>query len=307
MSRPVVWVPEHVHEDALSRLAESAEVLGPGEISEDDRKRVDGIVVRSTIVDEALMDGLPMLRAIGKHGAGVDTIDVALAEERGIQVDRAAGANAESVADLAVGLALLLLRSPDRHDAALRAGGRVPEAERTGWELGERRCGIAGLGAIGSAVLRRLKAFGPTVTAFDPGLDNDHWPDEVGRAESLDDLMVASDLLFLHLPLLPSTRHSVDAEALARMPQGAMIVNCARGGIVVEADLAAALSSGHIAGAASDVFEEEPPSPDNPLFGENRRFIGLSHQGAATYEGLRRTGLMIVDKLLAALDRDAPA
>lgn len=303
MRRPVVWVTEHVHEDALQRLAESAEVLGPGEISDEDRVRVEGIVVRSTVVDQEFMDTLPALRAIGKHGAGTDTIDVDLAEERGIQVDRAAGANAESVADLAIGLALQLLRAPDRHDAALRDGGRVPEAERTGFELGERHCGIAGLGAIGSSVLRRLEPFGPDVTAFDPGLADEDWPEGVGRAPDLQALLSWCDLVFLHLPLLPSTRHSIDAAALARMPAGAMIVNCARGGIVVEQDLADALASGHIAGAASDVFEQEPPSPYNPLFAEGLRFIGLSHQGAATHEGLRRTGLMIADKLLAALDQ----
>lgn len=305
MGRPVVWVTEHVHQDALDRLADEAEVLGPGDIDDADRERVTAVVVRSTVVDEAFLDGLPNLRAIGKHGAGVDTIDVDLAEERGIRVDRAAGANAESVADLAVGLALQLLRAPDRHDAALREGGRVPEDERTGWELGERRCGIAGLGAVGSAVLRRLRAFGPAVTAFDPGTPGDEWPDGVARASDLDDLLARCDLVFLHLPLLPSTRHAVDADALARMPAGSMLVNCARGGIVVEQDLADALSSGHLAGAASDVFEEEPPSPDNPLFADGVRFIGLSHQGAATHEGLRRVGLVIADKVLDALSSEA--
>lgn len=303
MRRPVVWVTEHVHEDALQRLAESAEVLGPGEISADQRERVNGVVVRSTVVDRAFMDTLPALRAIGKHGAGTDTIDVELARQRGIHVDRAAGANAESVADLAVCLALLLLRAPDHHDAALRQGRRVPVEQRTGHELGERHCGIAGLGAIGSAVRRRIEAFGPDITAFDPGVADEDWPSGVARASDMDALLSACDLVFLHLPLLPATRHSIDAAALARMPAGSMIVNCARGGIVVEQDLADALASGHIAGAASDVFEHEPPSPDNPLFAEGLRFIGLPHQGAATHEGLRRTGLMIADKLLAALDQ----
>lgn len=305
-TRPVIWVTEHVHPDAVARLGEVGEVLGPGPVDDQDMTRVEGIVVRSTVVDEALLDALPSLRAIGKHGAGVDTIDVDLATERGIRVDRAAGANAESVADLALALALLLLRAPDLHDRALRRDEQPPEEVRTGYELGERRCGIAGLGAIGSAVLQRLRPFGPTIAAFDPGFDDDDWPDDVDRAEDLDALLSSSDLLFLHLPLLESTRGRLDAAALGSMPRGAMLVNCARGGIVVEQDLADALASGHLAGAASDVFTEEPPSPDNPLFTDGLRFVGLSHQGAATHEGLRRTGLVIADKLLAALAETDP-
>lgn len=301
-ARSVIWVAEPIHPEACQRLAREAEVLGPGPLPPERRNDVRAVIVRAHVVDRALIDGLPGLRVVGKHGAGLDNVDLPLMEDRGIQVFRTEGANAESVADLAVMHALTLLRSPFHHDRALRQGRNGDDAWRVGFELAERRIGILGMGAIGRAVAARLTGgFQARVLGHDPGLPEALWPGAMKRAADLDGFLSGTDLLFLHLPLLPETRHLIDARALARLRPGAFVVNCARGGIVEEPALAAALRSGHVAGAASDVFEQEPPAPDNPLFAEGLNFIGTPHLGGSTQAGLRRTGMIIAERVLQAL------
>ena len=301
--RNLIWVTEPIHADAIALLADAAEVLGPGAIPDARRADVTALVVRAYPVDEALLNGLPNLKVIGKHGAGTDNIDMEVANRRGIEVFRADGANAESVADLAVLLALLLLRSPDLHDQALKRGEAARASIPAGFELSERRIGILGMGAIGRAVASRLiGGFSANVSGYDPALPQEIWPESVRRHDDLPALLKDTDLLFLHLPLLPQTRHLIGGAELSALGPGAIIVNCARGGIVDEGALAEALASGQIAAAASDVFEAEPPAPDNPLLAGSGRFIGTPHIGASTNAGLRRTGLIIGQKVLDALN-----
>lgn len=301
--RNVVWVTEPIHADAIKLLSDSAEVLGPGAVPDARRKDVTALIVRAHPVDESLLESLPNIKVIGKHGAGTDNIDMEAADRRKLQVFRAEGANAESVADLAILLAMMLLRSPDLHDRAIRSAGASPHAIPGGFELSERRIAILGMGAIGRAVAARLTGgFQADVSGYDPALPQDMWPPAVRRRDELMEMLDDTDLLFLHLPLLPQTRNLIDKAALARLGPGAMIVNCARGGIVDEAALAQALASGQIAAAASDVFATEPPAPDNPLLAGSGRFIGTPHIGASTNAGLRRTGTIIVQKVLDALN-----
>lgn len=298
MSRPVVHVLEDIHPDAMDHLAQSADVLGP-EIAFP--STCDALIVRARKVSAQDIASCPDLKVIGKHGAGLDAIDVDAAERRGITVLSTPGVNAESVADLAVGFALSLIRNIPAVSEATKRGDRLTPALRNGWELGELSAGIFGLGAIGRATAHRLMAgFGGRVQAFDPGIPPDLWPDAIGRVDNLSDLLAGSQILFLHAPLLPSTRNVIDASALAVMPEGSYLVNCARGGIVDEAALANALHRGHIAGAASDVFAQEPPAPDNPLFA-CPTFLAAPHLGASTNGGLRRVGLSIVDQVLESL------
>lgn len=298
MSRPVVHVLEDIHPDALDHLSKSADVLGP-EI--DFPSTCDAVIVRAKHVTAQDIADCPKLKVIGKHGAGLDAIDVDAAERRGITVLSTPGVNAESVADLAVGFALSLIRNIPAVSEATKRGDRLTPALRNGWELGELSAGIFGLGAIGRATAHRLMAgFGAHVQAFDPGISSERWPNAIARVDSLRELLGRSQILFLHAPLLPSTRNVMDATALALMPRGAYLVNCARGGIVDEAALADALRSGQIAGAASDVFAHEPPSPDNPLFA-CPTFLAAPHLGASTNGGLRRVGLSIVDQVLDSL------
>lgn len=301
--RNVIWVTENIHPDAIELLAADAEVLGPGPISDARLNDVTALVVRAHPVDQSLLSSLPMLKVIGKHGAGTDNIDMDAAERRNLQVFRAEGANAESVADLAVLFAILLLRSPDLHHQALKHGKPARADIPGGFEVSERHIGILGMGAIGRAVASRLTGgFSADVSGYDPGSPQDTWPASVRRHDDVTTLLQATDLLFLHLPLLPETRNLIGRSELSSLRPGAMIVNCARGGIVDEQALADALASGQIAAAASDVFETEPPAADSPLLAGSGRFIGTPHIGASTNAGLRRTGMIIGQKVLDALN-----
>ena len=298
MSRPIVHVLEDIHPEALDHLSRSADVLGPDSPFP---SACDALIVRARKVTADDIAACPDLKVIGKHGAGLDAIDVDAARDKGIVVLSTPGANAESVADLAIGFALSLIRNIHAVSDATKQGNRLPPELRNGWELGELPAGIFGLGAIGRATAQRLIAgFGSRVHAFDPGIPSEQWPEAIGRTSSLSDLLGGSRILFLHAPLLPSTRNAIDAAALDLMPEGSYLVNCARGGIVDEVALADALKSGKIAGAASDVFAQEPPSSDNPLF-TCPTFLAAPHLGASTNGGLRRVGLSIVEQVLDSL------
>lgn len=301
--RNVIWVTEPIHPDAMAMLKGAADVIGPGPLPEARRGDVTAIVVRAHKVDRPLLENLPGLKVIGKHGAGTDNIDMDVARGRNLQVFRADGANAESVADLAVLFAMLLLRSPDLHDQSLRHDAPKRSDIPQGFEVSERKIGILGMGAIGRAVAARLVGgFGADVAGYDPVLTQETWPAGVRREADIPALLQRTDLLFLHLPLLPETRNLIDRSQLSMLLPGAVIVNCARGGIVNEQALADALASGQVAAAASDVFEVEPPARDNPLLAGSGRFIATPHIGASTNAGLRRTGLIIVQKVLDALN-----
>lgn len=303
VDRPTICVTEHIHPDAMARLAEIGNVIGPGPEADDWPARAEAVIVRSAPVSQEQLQRATRLRVIGKHGAGTDTIDVQAANAAGIPVLTAAGTNAESVADLAICLALNLLRAPDLHDAALRGGRMLAPRQRIGFELSELQAGILGMGAIGRAVAQRLvHGFGASVLAYDPMLPASDWPERVERAETVDDVLSRSGILFLHLPLLPETTHVLNERAFALMPRGSFVVNCARGGIVDEAALAEAIADGHIAGAASDVFEAEPPDPQHALFSAGR-FIGTPHIGGSTEAGLKRTGMLIAERVISELKK----
>ena len=296
--RPVVHVLGTIHPNALAILGRDADILTDADPFP---SACDGIVVRTRPITGAEIAACPNLKVIGKHGVGVDAIDVAAAAAAGIAVESTPGANAESVADLAIGFALALIRNILPVTLALRAGDPLPGDLRIGWDLGELPAGIVGFGAVGRAVARRLVGgFGTPTRAFSPGLTDARLMPGVARASSLDALLAESRIVFLHLPLQPSTRGIIDADALAAMPKGAYLVNCARGGIVDEAALVEALASGHLAGAASDVFAVEPPSPDHPLL-KQRNFLALPHLGASTNGGLERVGSEIVRKVLGVI------
>jgi len=299
---PTVHVLEPIHEEALEQLRAKVHVVAP----EDQgvacwHDNADAIIVRSHSVSAEDIARARKLKVIGKHGAGTDTIDVEAANQASIDVVSTPGANAASVADLALAMALSLSRNLMEHTEALRNGITLKNAQRIGWEIGELKAGIVGLGAIGRAVASRLQGgFDVSVTAYDPGISEDAWPQDVDRADSLEALLASSSLLFLHVGLNEATRGMIDRKALATLPKNAFLINCARGGVVDESALAEALANGHLGGAASDVFEQEPPSPELPLL-QQPGFIATPHIGGSTHEGLRRTGLEVVDKVLTQL------
>lgn len=293
--RPVVHVLGNIHPSAIELLQRQADLLTDADPFPSD---CDGIVVRTRAITGAEIGACPNLKVIGKHGVGVDAIDVAAATAAGIVVHSTPGANAQSVADLAVGFALALIRNVMPITMALREGRTVESSLRIGWDLGELRAGIVGYGAVGQAVARRLvRGFGTPTLAYSPGRVSARPEAGVEFARSLAELLARSRIVFLHMPLTPGTRGIVNAAALASMPKGSYLVNCARGGIVDEGALACALASGHLAGAASDVFSVEPPLPDNPLL-QQPNFLAMPHLGASTNGGLERVGTEIARKVL---------
>lgn len=214
----------------------------------------------------AVFDALPDLRVVGKPGSGIDNIDVAAATERGITVTHTPGMNADSVGEFAVGMLISLLRKVGTSEAHLRAGGwRSPEW--WGRELRGETVGLLGLGATGTATAERLHPFGPDLVAHDPYVDEAH-AEELGiELLDLGELLDRASVLSVHVRLTEETRGLVDADALARLGEDGILLNTARAGVVERDALYDALRHGTVGGAALDVFHDEPPTPDDPVFG----------------------------------------
>ena len=223
---------------------------------------VDAVIAGSEAYNPRVFAARPQLRVIARVGVGYDAVDLSAATAAGAAVTIAPGTNQGSVAEHAFALMLGLTRHiPARH-SALAAGGwnRLMSVPRRG-----RTLGLAGLGRIGKAVAARALAFEMRVLAFDPVPDTAFCQTHGIELVPFDRLLSESDFLSLHLPLTPETRHVISTNTIARMKPGAVLVNTSRGGLVCEADLVAALRDGRLAGAALDVFEEEPTPADNPL------------------------------------------
>lgn len=218
-----------------------------------------GLVVRNrTQVRAALLDAAPQLLVVGRLGVGLDNIDLEACRARGVEVCPATGANDEAVAEYVVAAALVLLRGAWFATEAVRAGSWPREAASAGREVAGKRMGLVGLGRTAREVARRARTLGMEVAAFDPHLPPDDAAWRGVASVDLATLAARSDVLSLHVPLTPETRHLASAGLIARMRTGAVLVNAARGGVVDEAALAAALREGRLAGAALDVFEVEP-------------------------------------------------
>src|SRR5579875_3670470 len=226
----------------------------------------DGLVVRSAVqVDDALMAAAPKLRVIGRAGVGVDNIDAEAATRRGIVVMNTPGANAVAVAELALGLMIALARQLPRADSTMHAG-KWEKKSLQGSELRGKKLGILGLGRIGLEVARRAQSFGMEVIGHDPFVAASIARENSIGLVSTEELFREADYLTLHVGLTPQTAGIINASTLATMKKGARIVNCARGELIDEQALAGALRSGQIAGAALDVFHNEPLK-DSAFFG----------------------------------------
>lgn len=257
------------------------------------------ILSRQGPVTAAAMDAAPGLRVVARHGVGVDDVDVAEAQRRGIVVTRAPGSNTQAVAEHAMALLLALAKDLPLLSAEV-AGGAWRRAETKVRDVAGLRLGLVGCGAIGQAVARLAAAFGMSAAAFDPGL-----PDGTGieAMASLHALLARSDVLSLHLPLLPATRRLIGAAELAALPRGAIVLNTARGGLIDEAALLQALEAGHLAGAGLDVFEDEPPPADHPLR-RHPRVICTPHVAGVTDGSLVNMGVMAAECIVAVLRGD---
>src|ERR1017187_8752219 len=251
----------------------------------------DGLVVRSAVqADDALMAFAPKLRVIGRAGVGVDNIDAAAATRRGIVVMNTPGANAVAVAELTIALMLALARKLPMANATMHAG-KWEKKSLQGMELRGKTLGILGLGRIGLEVARRAKGFGLEIIGSDPFVSAAVARENGIRLVTLDELLAGSDYISLHVGLTPQTTGVINAKSLAAMKKGVRIVNCARGELIDDAALVAALKSGHVAGAALDVFTVEPLK-DSPYF-EFDNVILTPHIAGSTGEAQEAVGIQI--------------
>ncbi|RPJ26132.1 MAG: hydroxyacid dehydrogenase [Chloroflexi bacterium] len=261
----------------------------------------DGMVVRSrTKVRQALIDVCPNLKVIVRGGAGLDTIDHEYAKSRGIVVMNTPLANSASVAELAIGYMLMLARSLYKASSTMKAE-KWDKKSFTGDEIGGKTLGLIGCGNIGKETARRALALGMKVVACDPYVA----PLNGIKMVTLDELLVQADYISLHLPKTKDSANMIGAEQFAKMKDGVRIINCARGGIVNEEALYEALTSGKVAGAALDVFAEEPPTDWKLLKLDN--VIASPHIGAGTKEAQARVGAEVAEKLINFAKNMQPA
>ncbi|OUD00372.1 hypothetical protein CA983_25935 [Streptomyces swartbergensis] len=259
----------------------------------------DAVLVRSaTRIDAEALAAAPRLKVVARAGVGLDNVDVTAATAAGVLVANAPASNVVSAAEHAVALLLALARHVPQAHAALR-DGRWARSSFTGVELAGKTLGVLGLGRIGSLVARRLAAFDMEVIAYDPYADEEHAHALGVRLTGLDELLARARFLTVHLPLTEGTAGLIGSDALRRVRPDLRIVNAARGGIVDEQELYAALKEGRIAGAALDVYAQEPCT-DSPLF-ELDNVIATPHLGASTPEAQERAGTQAAESVLLAL------
>jgi len=253
----------------------------------------DGMVVRSrTKVRQALIDACPNLKVIVRGGVGLDTIDADYARSKGITVMNTPKASSASVAELTIGYMFALARSSFQAANSMKAE-KWEKKKFEGAELGGKTLGLIGIGNIGREVARRANALGMEVQAFDPYVKEA----EGVKLVSLEDLLASSDYISLHLPKTAESAGMIGKDAFARMKPGVRVINCARGGIIDEPALTAALENGKVAGAALDVYAEEPPTDWNLI--KHANVICSPHIGAATKEAQGRVGAEVAEKLIA--------
>jgi D-3-phosphoglycerate dehydrogenase len=265
-----------------------------------------GLIVRSeTKVTAEIIGAGDQLRVIGRAGTGVDNIDVEAATARGIVVMNAAAGNSVTTAEHTIALLLALARKTPQAHASLKSG-RWDKKRFIGTELCGKTLGVIGLGNIGKIVAVRALGLAMKVIAFDPYLTREIAAQSGIEMVSLEDLFRRSDFITVHTPLTDATRGIIGAEAFARMPDGVRIINCARGGLVDETALYDAIKAGRVAGAALDVFAEEPPPKDHPLLGLEEVIV-TPHLGASTTEAQDQVAVTIAEQVGAFLGTGAIA
>ena len=263
---------------------------------------IDGYIAGLDAIDANALKTADRLKVICRYGVGVDNVDLDAAREKGIIVTNTPGANSVSVAELALGLILALARQiPDAVEAVHQ--GKWPRY--SGISLEGKTIGILGLGAIGKQLARRLKGFDCKILAFDPFADAAFAKENQIELSSIEEVIVKSDFLSLHLPLLPETRGLVNDAFLNRMKQGSFLINTSRGEVVDEGALLRALQSGHIKGAGLDAFTVEPPDPKNPLL-NLPQVIATPHLGAQTDGATSNMGWFAMRDCLAVLRNEQP-
>lgn len=301
-----ILVPDQVDQAALDVLAQSnaLRVTAPGQMKREETLAAiadaDALIIRSaTKADAELIHAAPRLKVIARAGVGVDNVDLDAATERGIVVMNTPGGNTISTAEFTFGLMLSLARFIPQGDASLRSG-TWDRKSFTGVELKGKTLGLVGLGRIGREVGKRAIAFEMTVIGYDPYVDEAAVRALGIEKVSLDELYARADFISLHSLVTPETRGMINAESISKMKKGVRIVNAARGVLINDYDLAEAIKSGHVAGAALDVYEFEPPPHDHPLVGL-KNVIDTPHLAASTSDAQINVGIEAAQLVLDAL------
>ncbi|KAL2004610.1 hypothetical protein VTN00DRAFT_3346 [Thermoascus crustaceus] len=310
MSKPTIFVLDPYHADALALLQSTGtiEIMLP---SDPRRARwhefATAVLIRSeTKIRAEDLSRATKLKVIVKQGVGVDNIDLSAAKARGVIVCNTPGINSESVAELTVGLALAVSRRVCEMDRAIRGGARIVRSQMLGRSLFRKTVGIVGMGNIGRMVAKKwMVAMEGEIIAYDPFVSGDLWADiPHRRASTLQDLLRDADVVTLHVPLTEQTRGLIGRGQLAMMKKDAILINCARGGIVDETALLEALRTGRIYGAALDAMDVEPPTME--AYGDGLlscpNLIMTPHIGGSTVENQSRSGIAVVETALAVLE-----
>jgi D-3-phosphoglycerate dehydrogenase len=298
-----IYVSDPVHDDVLTELGELGEIhlgYGPAAVTyQQVQHTVDAVLLRGEVFDREKITNSPQLKIIARHGVGHDNVDLDAASDADVWVTTTPGRNSRAVAEHVFALALALARKIPTAAGRTRTGSwSESKAELTGFELHGRTLGLLGLGSIGSLVLQIARGFGMRVLVTDPVLDSAQVAALGARKVELDDLLAGSDVLSLHVPLTDSTRHIVDAAALAALRPGAVLVDTLR--------------SGHLAGAALDVLEAEAVDMKNPLphnavpIDALDNLIVTPHVAGQTEESLREVGRAALACIRQALAGDVP-
>lgn len=303
-----IYVSDGLSEDGLALLRTAGNVTSNSKVTPEELAAAlpeyDALIVRSrTKVKGALLDACGNLKVIGRAGVGIDNIDVPKAVEKGITVVNSPLAASTAVAEHTLGLMLGLARSIPQADASIKAG-RWEKSAFMGSELYGKQLGIIGLGRIGAQVAHLASAFGMKVSAYDPNLKADQISQRGAIPLDFADILASSDYLSLHLPLTSSTRGLIGVVQIQAMKQGARLVSISRGGIIDESALRQALNDGRLAGAALDVFADEPPQPGS--IAEHPKVIATPHIGAQTHEAQARAGLAIAEEIITVLNGSEP-
>jgi len=262
----------------------------------------DIMVVRSaTKATKEVIEKGKNLKLIVRGGVGMDNIDAEAAKKANVKVENTPEASSISVAELTIGLMFALARKITIADSTMKAG-KWEKKRLEGTELYKKTLGLVGVGRIGFETAKRAIALGMSVIGYDPYLNP--VPEHITKAgikmvKTVDEIYAQSDYISLHMPKTKETAGMINAGAFKKMKKTAYVLNCARGGIIVEKDLADALKAGTIAGAAIDVYEKEPVTPDNPLIAVGEKIILTPHLGASSVEGQSRVGDAVADKLIA--------
>jgi len=307
----VVVTGPSIAQEALALLSQTCRVeftepyvKPPDLIQKLERTRADALIVRTGKITREVIKASPHLKVIAKHGIGVDNIDVDAASAAKIPVLISASANYESVAEHALGLMLALAKDIPRLDQRIREGHWDKTSYR-GVELFKKTLGLVGFGRIGRRVQELVAPLQMKVLVYDPFVDSPRIPPGVVRVEKLEDLLSSADIVSLHCPLIPQTRNLIGQRELGMMKKSAWLINTARGEVVDEEALVAALQAGVIAGAGLDTLRKEPPEDFNAL-ARAGRVVLTPHVAAGTEEAYARMGLEAAQNVLTVLEGKQP-